>query len=152
MIDRYSRPAMKLVWSDDHKYETWLRLELAVCEAWTEEGVIPPEDMVLLRNAKYDSRLMQEILVTVHHETNAFLEPVSPSREANLVDASIKALDTYWSSLTEMYGDKGVIGKWAACLNRHGATALKDHMVPSIDRIIDSVQGAISFKEFEREI
>ena len=77
MIDRYSRPAMKRVWSDDHKYEKWLQLELAVCEAWTEEGVIPLEDMVLLRNAKYDSRLMQEILVTVHHETNAFLSSIT---------------------------------------------------------------------------
>ena len=77
MIDRYSRPAMKRVWSDDNKYEKWLQLELAVCEAWTEEGVIPLEDMVLLRNAKYDSRLMQEILVTVHHETNAFLSSIT---------------------------------------------------------------------------
>ena len=77
MIDRYSRPAMKRVWSDDNKYEKWLQLELAVCEAWTEEGVIPLEDMVLLRNATYDSRLMQEILVTVHHETNAFLSSIT---------------------------------------------------------------------------
>ena len=77
MIDRYSRPAMKRVWSDDNKYEKWLQLELAVCEAWTEEGVIPLEDMALLRNAKYDSRLMQEILVTVHHETNAFLSSIT---------------------------------------------------------------------------
>ena len=77
MIDRYSRPAMKRVWSDDNKYEKWLQLELAVCEAWTEEGVIPLEDMVLLRNAKHDSRLMQEILVTVHHETNAFLSSIT---------------------------------------------------------------------------
>ena len=77
MIDRYSRPAMKRVWSDDNKYEMWLQLELAVCEAWTEEGVIPLKDMVLLRNAKYDSQLMQEILVTVHHETNAFLSSIT---------------------------------------------------------------------------
>ena len=77
MIDRYSRPAMKRVWSEDNKYEKWLLVELAVCEAWTEEGVIPLEDMVLLRNAKYDSRLMQEILVTVHHETNAFLSSIT---------------------------------------------------------------------------
>ena len=77
MIDRYSRPAMKRVWSDDNKYEMWLQLELAVCEAWTEEGVIPWQDMVLLRNAKYDSQLMQEILVTVHHETNAFLSSIT---------------------------------------------------------------------------
>ena len=77
MIDRYSRPAMKRVWSDDYKYEKWLLVELAVCEAWTEEGVIPLEDMVLLRKAKYDSQLMQEILVTVHHETNAFLSSIT---------------------------------------------------------------------------
>ena len=77
MIDRYSRPAMKRVWSDDNKYEKWLQLELAVCEAWTEEGVIPLEDMVLLRNAQYDTRLMQEILATVHHETNAFLSSIT---------------------------------------------------------------------------
>ena len=77
MIDRYSRPAMKRVWSDDNKYEKWLQLELAVCEAWTEEGAIPLDDMVLLRNAKFDSRLMQEILATVHHETNAFLSSIT---------------------------------------------------------------------------
>ena len=39
MIDRYSRPAMKWVWSDENKYQKWLEVELAVAEAWTEEGV-----------------------------------------------------------------------------------------------------------------
>ena len=37
MIDRYSRPAMKRVWSDENKAELWLKVELAVCEAWTLE-------------------------------------------------------------------------------------------------------------------
>ena len=64
MIDRYSRPAMKRVWSDDNKYEKWLAVELAVCEAWCEEGVIPPEDMALLRAAKYDQQRMDEIFRT----------------------------------------------------------------------------------------
>ena len=45
---------MKRVWSDDNKYEKWLAVELAVCEAWCEEGVIPPDDMERLRTAKYD--------------------------------------------------------------------------------------------------
>ena len=45
MIDRYSRPAMKKVWSDENKYQKWLQVELAACEAWTEEGVIPQKDM-----------------------------------------------------------------------------------------------------------
>ena len=77
MIDRYSRPAMKRVWSDENKYQLWLDVELAVCEAWTEEGVIPLEDMERLRHAKYDHQRMMSILETVRHETNAFLSSIT---------------------------------------------------------------------------
>ena len=77
MIDRYSRPAMKRVWSDENKAELWLKVELAVCEAWTQEGVIPQEDMARLRGAKYDHARMMEILEVVRHETNAFLSSVT---------------------------------------------------------------------------
>ena len=77
MIDRYSRPAMKRVWSDENKAELWLKVELAVCEAWTQEGVIPQEDMERLRGAKYDHARMMEILEVVRRETNAFLSSVT---------------------------------------------------------------------------
>jgi adenylosuccinate lyase len=77
VIDRYSRPAMKRVWSDENKYQLWLDVELAVCEAWTEEGVIPLEDMERLRHAKYDHQRMMSILETVRHETNAFLSSIT---------------------------------------------------------------------------
>ena len=77
MIDRYSRPAMKRVWSDENKAELWLKVELAVCEAWTKEGVIPQEDMERLRGAKYDHARMMEILDVVRHETNAFLTSIT---------------------------------------------------------------------------
>ena len=77
MIDRYSRPAMKWVWSEENKYNLWLKVELAVCEAWAQEGVVPPEDMAKLREAKYNHNRMMEILDTVRHETNAFLTSVT---------------------------------------------------------------------------
>jgi len=77
VIDRYSRPAMKRVWSDENKAELWLKVELAVCEAWTQEGVIPQEDMERLRGAKYDHARMMEIQAVVRHETNAFLSSVT---------------------------------------------------------------------------
>lgn len=77
MIDRYSRPAMKRVWSEENKYSLWLKVELAVCEAWAQEGVVPPEDMSKLREAKYNHNRMMEILDTVRHETNAFLTSVT---------------------------------------------------------------------------
>jgi adenylosuccinate lyase len=43
MIERYSRPEMKKVWTDKSKFDKWLKVEIAVCEAWAELGVIPKE-------------------------------------------------------------------------------------------------------------
>ena len=77
MIDRYSRPAMKKVWSDENKYQKWLQVELAVCEAWAEEGVIPQEDMVRLRQAQYNHQRMMEISQTTRHDMTAFLSSIT---------------------------------------------------------------------------
>ena len=77
MIDRYSRPEMKQVWSEEHKYDLWLRVELAACEAWTKEGVIPTEDMVLLRNAKHDMGRLQEIFQRTRHDMTAFTRSIT---------------------------------------------------------------------------
>ena len=77
MIDRYSRPAMKEIWSDENKYAKWLEVELAVCEAWTNVGVIPPEDMKKLRSAKFNQSLMDEAFSRTHHDVTAFLYSVT---------------------------------------------------------------------------
>ena len=77
MIDRYSRPGMKRVWSDENKYGKWLQVELSVCEAWAEEGVIPWTDMEKLRSAKYDHRRMEEIFQETRHDVTAFLQSVT---------------------------------------------------------------------------
>ena len=77
MIDRYSRPAMKQVWSDENKYRMWLDVELAVCEAWTEAGVIPDDDMATLRTAAYNHQRMMEIFDTTRHDVTAFLRSIT---------------------------------------------------------------------------
>ena len=77
MIDRYARPAMKMVWSEENKNNKWLQVELAVCEAWTEEGIIPSEDMVKLRNAQYDPVRLQEVFQRTRHDMTAFLQSVT---------------------------------------------------------------------------
>ena len=74
MIERYSRPQMKLVWSDQNKYDKWLTIEIAVCEAWTQKGLIPEEEMVKLRSATYDFELFQDILMKTKHDMTAFLQ------------------------------------------------------------------------------
>ena len=70
---------MKRVWSDDSKYEKWLAVELAVCEAWCQEGVIPEDDMVRLRTAKYNSQRMDEIFQTTRHDVTAFISSITES-------------------------------------------------------------------------
>ena len=77
MIDRYSRPAMKRVWSDENKYRKWLQVELAVCEAWTAEGVIPSDDMERLRQAQFNQQRMTEIFETTRHDVTAFLTSIT---------------------------------------------------------------------------
>ena len=79
MIARYSRPRMKRVWSDESKHDRWLRVELAACEAWTEEGVIPGPDMERLRGAEYDRTRFEEILEETRHELTAFLSSITES-------------------------------------------------------------------------
>ena len=77
MIERYARPRMKQVWSDESKYDKWLAVELAVCEAWTAANVIPEEDMRKLRCAEYDIDRLNEILRVTKHDMTAFLGSVT---------------------------------------------------------------------------
>ena len=77
MIDRYSRPAMKKVWSDENKYRKWLDVELAVAEAWAEEGIIPWEDLARLKTAEYNHQRMMEIFETTRHDVTAFLTSIT---------------------------------------------------------------------------
>ena len=79
MIERYSRPAMKQVWSDENKYLKWLEVELAACEAWTAEGVIPEADMAKLRGAKYNHARMTVLFETTRHDVTAFISSITES-------------------------------------------------------------------------
>ena len=77
MIDRYSRPKMKKVWSEENKYDKWIAVELAVCEAWTEAGVIPQDDMAKLRHASYDPVRLNEIFQRTRHDMTAFTRSIT---------------------------------------------------------------------------
>ena len=120
MIDRYSRPAMKRVWSDENKYQKWLDVELAVAEAWTEEGVIPADDMALLREAKYNHQRMMAIFETTRHDVTAFL-----------------------SSITETMGPEGRWLHLGMTSSDMLDTAQGLQMVEAGDLILEELDGAI---------
>jgi adenylosuccinate lyase len=79
MIERYSRPRMKRVWSDENKFGKWLQVEIAVAEAWAELGVIPRGALSKIKLARVNLKRMEEILKETHHDVTAFLGSVSES-------------------------------------------------------------------------
>jgi adenylosuccinate lyase len=79
MIERYSRPEMKKVWSDENKFSKWLDVEIAVCDAWAEEGVIPRSAIPKIKMAKCNIKRMEEILVETRHDMTAFLGSIQES-------------------------------------------------------------------------
>ena len=70
---------MARVWADDARYDKWLQIEVAVCEAWAEEGVIPNEEMELIRGASYDLSIFEEAMKETKHDMTAFLRAMYPS-------------------------------------------------------------------------
>jgi len=79
MIERYSRPQMKRVWSDENKFTKWLEVEIAACEAWAEVGVIPRKAIPKIKLARVNLKRMDEILKETHHDVTAFLGSVAES-------------------------------------------------------------------------
>ncbi|MBN1189893.1 MAG: adenylosuccinate lyase [Dehalococcoidales bacterium] len=79
MIERYSRPAMKRVWSDENKFNKWLEVEIAVCDAWSELGVVPRKAIPKIKLARCNIKRMEEILRETHHDMTAFLGAVAES-------------------------------------------------------------------------
>jgi adenylosuccinate lyase len=77
MIDRYTRPEMGAVWSDENRYRKWLDVELAVCEAWAELGRIPAASLRNIKEkASFSVARIEEIERVVKHDVIAFLESV----------------------------------------------------------------------------
>ena len=78
MIERYTTPEMGQLWSEEAKFGSWLEVELAVCEAWAEEGRIPSEALARIRKrAGFDAARIAQIEEEVQHDLIAFVTSVA---------------------------------------------------------------------------
>ena len=102
MIERYSRPQMKKIWSDKSKFDKWLEVEIAVCEAWTELGEIPREAMTKIRKANYNLDRIAEFLRVTHHDVTAFLKSVAESlgEESRFIHLGLTSSDVMDTALS----------------------------------------------------
>ncbi len=102
MIERYSRPQMKRVWSDESKFNKWLEVEIAVCDAWAEVGAIPREVIPKIKLAKCNIKRMNEILEETRHDMTAFLGSVAESlgEESRFIHLGLTSSDIIDTALS----------------------------------------------------
>ena len=80
MLARYSRPEMAKIWTDESKYGAWLKVEIAVTNAWAKLGVVPQEDAEkIAKNASFTAERVAEMEEVTHHDVVAFTRTVSES-------------------------------------------------------------------------
>jgi adenylosuccinate lyase len=78
VIERYTLPEMGELWTEKFKYQTWLEVEIAVCEAQAELGYIPSEAVTIIKEkAQFDPQRILEIETEVRHDVIAFLTNVN---------------------------------------------------------------------------
>jgi len=101
MIERYSRPQMKKIWSEENKLDQWLKVEIAACEAWAEMGEIPRESIAKIRKASYNPDRVAEFLKVTHHDMTAFLNSVAESlgEESRFIHLGLTSSDVMDTAL-----------------------------------------------------
>lgn len=119
MIERYSRAQMEKIWDENSKFDKWLQVEIAVCEAWTELGEIPQDAMIKIRTARCNVKRLAEILNITHHDMTAFLGSVAESlgEESRFIHLGLTSSDVMDTAL-------GLQMKEASIIIEHGLAEL----------------------------
>ncbi|MDN7247389.1 adenylosuccinate lyase [Planococcus shenhongbingii] len=112
MIARYTRPEMGAIWTDENRYNAWLEVEILACEAWSEIGDIPKEDVVKIRqNASFSVDRILEIEEETRHDVVAFTRAVSETlgEERKWVHYGLTSTDVVDTALSYLIKQANVI-------------------------------------------
>jgi len=93
---------MKKIWSEENKFNKWLQVEIAACEAWSEIGTIPKEAIPKIKGATCDLNRLAEILKVTHHDVTAFLQAVAESlgEESRFIHLGLTSSDIMDTALS----------------------------------------------------
>jgi len=108
VIERYTRPGMGRIWGEEAKYTAWLRVELAVCEAYARRGRIPADALARIRQkSRVDIRRILEIQDRVKHEMIALLTSLEEQlgTDSRFVHIGLTANDVWDSALAVQLRD-----------------------------------------------
>ncbi len=139
MIARYTLPEMKLIWSEENKFRTWLQVEIAICRAMSQQGIIPKKALrVIEKKADFDIKRIDEIEATVDHDVIAFLTSVAEfvGPESKYIHYGLTSSDVLDTSLALRLKQASALidGKLAKALSRIRTLAKRHEMTPIIGR------------------
>lgn len=113
MIERYSREKMKNIWDLQSKFDYYLKVELAVCEAYAQLGQIPEKDLENIKKlAKFDLKRIDEIEQEVNHDVIAFLTNINENlgeELAKYIHIGLTSSDVIDTALALQIQDAGKI-------------------------------------------
>ena len=112
MIERYTRPEMGAVWSEQRKLDTWLRVELAVVVALERQGVVPADDAAAIRDrASFTVEAVRERERVTDHDVAAFVDVVAGSvgEAGRWVHHGLTSSDVLDTALALQLGQAGLI-------------------------------------------
>jgi adenylosuccinate lyase len=121
MIQRYTRPEMGTLWTDEAKFQTWLEIEIHACEAQAELGLIPEEAIPVIRErADFSVERINELEKTLNHDVIAFLTNVAENvgEQSRFIHLGLTSSDIGDTALSAM-------ARRAGLLLREGMVALK---------------------------
>jgi len=103
MIERYTRPEMGSLWTEENKYRKWLDVEIAVCEAWSRLGKVPAAALARIKSkAEFSVGRIEEIEKVVKHDVIAFLSSVAESvgKESRFIHLGLTSYDVVDTALS----------------------------------------------------
>jgi adenylosuccinate lyase len=103
MIKRYTRPEMGAIWEDQNRYQKWIDVEMAVCDAWFELGEIPEDALQRIKKkASFNIKRIDEIESVVKHDILAFLTSVSEfvGKDSQYVHLGLTSYDVVDTALS----------------------------------------------------
>ncbi len=125
MIDRYTRPAMGQIWTEENKYRCWLKVEAAASAVLAEDGVIPAAAAeAIATKASFSAARIQEIEAEVRHDVIAFTTAVAESLKSQGLDAESRWLHYGLTSNDIVDTAQALQIKEASALIRTGLTGL----------------------------
>jgi adenylosuccinate lyase len=111
VLERYSRPALRRLWSDENRYRRWLDVELAACQAWAEQGVLPADAVGRLAEKAGSLRIDREFVrrvaaieALVKHDVIAFTTALSErlGEEGRLIHYGLTSYDVVDTALSSL--------------------------------------------------